>query len=80
MHSYDYLPAKNELFKIQQERERRRKQTKVWRGPVEVGKAGALERERERERGGGVVSFIYSGTVLWGVLEACVGKVGLFVE
>ena len=38
------------------------------------------ERERERERGGGVVSFIYSGTVLWGVLEACVGKVGLFVE
>ena len=61
-------------------RERRRKQTKVWRGPVEVGKAGALERERERERGGGVVSFIYSGTVLWGVLEACVGKVGLFVE
>ena len=26
-----------------------------------------------------MVSFIYSGTVLWGVLEACVGKVGVFV-
>ena len=68
--TYDYLPAKNELFKIQQEREKevfknqqeREKEVfkirqerclgeqKFGAARSEVGEAGALERERERER------------------------------